>query len=199
MTTLDAEMTWDEGLALLKEHNKDPFHIEHGDTVGKVMRSFAEEYDPENVDFWGVVGLLHDVDWEEYPTVEEHTIKGAEILKAAGGTDVLVHAVQTHNSDANAACPKPRTQMEKLLFATDELSGLIGAAVAMRPSHSVMDFNVKSLKKKFKTKGFAAGCSRDVIASGAEMLGWDLDVLFDRVIKSMQSFAPDKDTFQPPE
>ncbi len=196
MATRDAGMTWDEALALLREHNEDPFHIEHGDTVGKAMRYFAEEYDPENVDFWGIAGLLHDVDWEEYPTIEEHTVEGARMIKAAGGTDELVHAIQTHNSDMNALCPKPESQMEKILFATDELTGLIGAAVAMRPSQSVMDFNVKSLKKKFKTKAFAAGCSREVISSGAEMLDWDLDVLFDRVIKAMQSFAPDRDTFQ---
>lgn len=195
MTKLDAGMTREAAFSLLAEHNKEPFHIEHGETVEGVMRCFARELDPENVEFWGIVGLLHDVDWEEYPTAEDHTLKGAAMIEAAGGTLELVRAVQTHNSDFNPACPAPELPMEKVLFAVDELTGLIGAAVVMRPSKSVMDFNVKSLKKKFKDKRFAAGCSRDVIARGAELCGWELDELFDRTIRAMQSFAPDKDTF----
>ncbi|MEG0217309.1 MAG: HD family phosphohydrolase [Raoultibacter sp.] len=195
MATLEAGLTREEAYALLAQHNKDPFHMEHGETVEGTLRYYAAEFDPENLEFWGIVGLLHDVDWEEYPTAEDHTIKGAEIIKAAGGTEELTHAIQTHNYDFNTACPAPELQMEKVLFATDELTGLIGAAVKMRPSASVMDFNVKSLKKKFKDKRFAAGCSRDVIAQGAALLGWELDELFDRTICAMQSFAPDKDTF----
>ena len=117
------------------------------------------------------------------------------MIEAAGGTPQLIRSIQTHNSDFNEACPKPELFMEKVLFATDELTGLVGAAVIMRPSKSVMDFEVKSLKKKFKDKRFAAGCSRDVIRQGAEMCGWELDELFDRTIKAMQSFAPDRDTF----
>ncbi|MEG0071915.1 MAG: HD family phosphohydrolase [Raoultibacter sp.] len=195
MAKLEAGLTRDEAYALLAHHNKDPFHMEHGEAVEGTLRFYAAEFDPENLEFWGIVGLLHDVDWEEYPTAEDHTIKGAEIIQAAGGTEELIHAIQTHNSDFNDACPEPEAQMEKVLFATDELTGLIGAAIKMRPSGSVMDFNVKSLKKKFKDKRFAAGCSRDVIAQGATMLGWELDELFDRTIKAMQSFAPDKDTF----
>lgn len=195
MTKLESGLTREEAAALLAEHNKDPFHIEHGETVEGIMRYFAEEFDPENLEFWGIVGLLHDVDWEEYPTAEDHTIKGGEMIKQAGGSDELIRAIQSHNADVNEQCPQPELTMEKVLFATDELSGLIGAAIKMRPSGSVMDFNTKSLKKKFKDKRFAAGCSRDVITEGATMLGWELDDLFTRTIEAMQSFAPDKDTF----
>ena len=124
-----------------------------------------------------------------------HTIYAAKDIEAAGGTPELIRAIQTHTSDFNTALPRPELQMEKVLFATEELTGLIGAAIVMRPSKSVMDFNVKSLKKKFKDKRFAAGVNRDVIRSGAEMLGWDLDELFARTIEAMQSFAPDRDTF----
>lgn len=197
MPQLSAGLTRDDAFALLNEHNKEPFHIEHGETVEGVMRYFAQEFDPENVEFWGIVGLLHDVDWEEFPTPEDHTVKGAEMIRAAGGTEELVHAIQTHNSDFNTALPAPEAFMEKVLFATDELTGLIGAAVIMRPSKSVMDFEVKSLKKKFKDKKFAAGCSRDVIRKGAELCGWELDELFARTINAMRSFAPDRDTFTP--
>lgn len=195
----EAGITREAAFALLNEHNKDPFHIEHGEAVEGTLRFFAQEYDPENVEFWGLVGLLHDIDWEEFPTTEDHTIKGAEMIRAAGGSDQLIRSIQTHNSDFNEACPKPELFMEKVLFAVDELTGLIGAAVIMRPSKSVMDFEVKSLKKKFKDKRFAAGCSRDVIRKGAEMCGWELDELFSRTIAAMQSFAPDKDSFVPAE
>lgn len=195
MSSLEAGLTREEAYSLLKEHNEDPFHIQHGEAVEGTMRYFAEEFDPENVEFWGIVGLLHDVDWEEFPVDEEHTVKGAEMIKAAGGSDQLAHSVQTHACDLNPALPKPELYMEKVLFAVDELTGLIGAAVLMRPSKSVMDFEVKSLKKKFKDKRFAAGCSRDIIRTGAELCGWELDELFERTIKAMQSFAPDKDTF----
>lgn len=200
MSKLDAGMSRDAAFDLLNEHNKDEFHIEHGETVEQTMRYFAREYDPENEEFWGIVGLLHDLDWEEHDDdPENHTVYAAELIKAAGGSDELIRAIQSHNFDYNPSLPKPELQMEKILYATEELTGLIGAAVVMRPSKSVMDFNVKSLKKKFKDKRFAAGVSRDVIRSGAEMLGWDLDELFDRTIKAMQSFAPDKDTFVPAE
>ncbi len=191
MAKLEAGMTREEAFALLSEHNKEAFHIEHGETVEGTMRYFAREFDPENEEFWGIVGLLHDVDWEEFPTMEDHTVKGAEMIRAAGGTEELVHAVQSHSSDFNPACPEPELFMEKVLFAVDELTGLIGAAVLMRPSKSIMDFEVKSLKKKFKDKRFAAGCSRDVIRRGAELCGWELDELFQRTIDAMRSFAPD--------
>ena len=161
------------------------------------MRYFAREFDPENEEFWGIVGLLHDLDWEEHEDDPmNHTIYAAEILEGEGASPELIRAIQSHTSDFNTSLPKPELQMEKILFACDELTGLIGAAVIMRPSKSVMDFTTKSLKKKFKDKRFAAGCSRDVISQGAEMLGWELPELFDRTIAAMQSFAPDRDTFQ---
>lgn len=197
MATLSAGMNRDEAFSLLAEHNKDPFHIEHGETVEQTMRYFAREYDAENEEFWGIVGLLHDLDWEEHgDDPDNHTIYAAADIEAAGGTPELIRAIQTHTSDWNTSLPEPEHVMEKILFATEELTGLIGAAVVMRPSKSVMDFNVKSLKKKFKDKRFAAGVSRDVIRSGAEKLGWELDDLFARTIEAMQSFAPDRDTFQ---
>lgn len=200
MATLVAGMTRDEALSLLEAHNSDPFHLEHGETVEQTMRYFAREFDPENEDFWGIVGLLHDLDWEEHADEPEmHTIYAAKDIRAAGGSEELIRAIQTHTSDFNPELPKPELQMEKILFATEELTGLIGAAVVMRPSKSVMDFEVKSLKKKFKDKRFAAGVDRDVIKSGAEMLGWELDELFSRTIEAMRSFAPDKDAFQPAE
>ena len=195
--TLSAGITRDRAFELLNEHNKDPFHITHGETVEGTMRYFAREFDPENEEFWGIVGLLHDLDWEEHEDDPvNHTIYAAEILEGEGASPELIRAIQTHTSDFNTSLPKPELQMEKILFACDELTGLIGAAVIMRPSKSVMDFTTKSLKKKFKDKRFAAGCSRDVITQGAEMLGWELPELFDRTIAAMQSFAPDRDTFQ---
>lgn len=200
MKNLEAGMTRDEAFALLQKHNSDPFHIEHGKTVEQTMRYFAREYDPVNEEFWGIAGLLHDLDWEEHDDEPElHTVYAARDIEAAGGTPELVHAIQSHSSDFNSELPKPELQMEKILFATEELTGLIGAAIAMRPSKSVMDFEVKSLKKKFKDKRFAAGVNRDVIRSGAEMLGWDLDELFARTIEAMRSFAPDRESFTPAE
>jgi predicted hydrolase (HD superfamily) len=213
MTALSAGMTRDEAAALLAAHNQDPFHIEHGETVEQTMRYFAREFDPENEEFWGIVGLLHDLDWEEHDDEpEKHTlyaeamtgfeniilgskVNPSPLIEEAGGTPELIRAIQSHTSDFNPDLPKPELQMEKILFATEELTGLIGAAVVMRPSRSVMDFNVKSLKKKYKDKRFAAGVNREVIASGAAMLGWELDELFARTIEAMQSFAPDRDTF----
>lgn len=194
---LEAGLTREEALGLLKAHSEDAFHVEHGETVGATLRYFAEEFDPDNVDFWEVVGIVHDVDWEECSSDAEHTVKAADIILGAGGSEQLVRSVQTHASDLNDALPKPDLYMEKVLYAVDELTGLIGAAVLMRPSKSVMDFEVKSLKKKFKDKRFAAGCSRDIIRSGAELCGWELDELFERTIDAMRSFAPDRDAFIP--
>lgn len=193
---LDAGLGREAALALLAEHNKEEFHLEHGATVGGVLRQFALEMDPENADFWEVVGILHDLDWEEHgDDPVGHTVYAAEWLRAAGGSDALVRAVQSHNSDNNPDLPAPELPMEKVLFAVDELTGLIGAAVIMRPSKSVMDFEVKSLKKKFKDKRFAAGCDREVIRKGAELCGWELDELFSRTIDAMKAIAPDRDTF----
>ncbi|WP_455137236.1 lysine--tRNA ligase [Thermophilibacter sp.] len=193
---LEAGLTRDEALALLAEHNKDEFHLEHGRTVGGVLRQFALQMDPDNADFWEIVGILHDLDWEEHgDDPVGHTTYAAEWLRAAGASDELIRAVQSHNSDNNPELPAPELQMEKALFAVDELTGLIGAAVIMRPSKSVMDFEVKSLKKKFKDKRFAAGCDRNVIRKGADLLGWELDELFSRTIEAMRTIAPDRDTF----
>ena len=188
MTKLEAGIERDQAFALLNEHNKEEFHIEHAETLEGTLRYFAQEFDPENVEFWSIVGLLHDLDWEEYPELEVHTLKAEPWLREAGGTDELVHAIQSHNFAAEG-CPDPELFMEKVLYATDELTGLIGAAVLMRPSKSVMDLPLKSLKKKFKDKRFAAGCDREIIARGAEMLGWELDDLLQRTLDAMKSFA----------
>ena len=195
---MSKQLNREEAWALLTEYNQDPFHLHHARTVEGVMRYFAQELGyGDEVDFWGIVGLLHDLDWEEHEDDPmNHTIYAAEILEGEGASPDLIRAIQTHTSDFNTSLPKPELQMEKILFACDELTGLIGAAVIMRPSKSVMDFTTKSLKKKFKDKRFAAGCSRDVISQGALMLGWELPELFDRTIAAMQSFAPDRDTFQ---
>ena len=200
MSALSAGMTREEAFELLAAHNKDPFHIEHGETVEQTMRYFAREFDPDNVEFWGGADVNNSnfvfIYWEEHDDEpEKHTLFAAPLIEEAGGTPELIRAIQSHTSDFNPELPRPELQMEKILFATEELTGLIGAAVVMRPSKSVMDFNVKSLKKKYKDKRFAAGVSREVIASGAEMLGWELDELFARTIEAMQSFAPDRDTF----
>ena len=181
MNTISRE----EGLNLLKKYNKEPFHILHGLTVEGVMRYFAKELGyGEEADFWAMAGLLHDIDFEMYP--DEHCIKAPELLEDAGVSDELIHAVCSHGYGITVDV-KPDHQMEKVLFATDELTGLIGAAARMRPSKSVMDMEVSSLKKKFKDKKFAAGCSRDVIRKGAEMLGWDLEKLMEMTIMAMRS------------
>ena len=188
MTALSAGMTREEAAELLAAHNKDPFHIDHGETVEQTMRYFAREFDPENEEFWGIVGLLHDLDWEEHDDEpEKHTLYAAPLIEETGGTPELIRAIQSHTSDYNTDLPKPELQMEKILFATEELTGLIGAAAKMRPSRSCQDMEVSSLKKKFKDKRFAAGCSRDIIAQGAEQLGWDLAELMERTILAMRS------------
>ena len=184
---LDAGISRGAAWALLAKHNADEFHLKHGETLEALMRYYAEKHDPENVEFWGIVGLLHDVDWEEFPSVADHTIKAAEMLIDAGVNPVVARCIQTHNSDLNEALPKPEAKMEKVLFACDELSGLIQAAVLMRPSKSVQDFSVKSLKKKYKDKKFAAGCNRENIARGAELNGMELDELFASVIEAMKA------------
>ena len=175
--------TREQALALLQKYNKEPFHLLHGLTVEGTMRWFAQEegFDPE---FWGLVGLLHDIDFEVYP--EEHCIKAPDLLKEINASEEFIHAVCSH---AFGSCcdVEPVHQMEKILFAIDELTGLIGAAARMRPSKSVMDMEVSSLKKKFKDKKFAAGCSRDVIKEGAERLGWSLDDTMDKTILAMRS------------
>ena len=177
------ELTREQALDLLKKYNKEPFHIQHALTVEGVMRWYAQE-NGENVDFWGLCGLLHDVDFEMYP--EQHCIKAPELLAEVNASPEMVHAICSHGY--GLCCDvKPELLMEKILFAADELTGLIGAAARMRPSKSVSDMELSSLKKKFKDKKFAAGCSRDVIRQGAEMLGWTLDELMDKTIQAMRS------------
>ena len=187
---LETGLTRDQAFDLLKQYNEDPFHIAHGQTLEGLMRYYAEQYDPANVEFWGQVGLLHDLDWEKFQDEVNHTVKAGEILAEAGAKPELARAIQTHNSDNNPDLPAPAAKMECVLFACDELSGLIQAACLMRPSKSVMDFEVKSLKKKFKDKKFAAGCNRDVIRRGAELMGMELDELFASVIDAMKAIQP---------
>ena len=178
-------LTREEALALLKKYNKEPFHILHGLTVEGTMRWYAKElgYGAEE-DFWGIAGLLHDLDFEKYP--EEHCVKSQEIMREEGLDESLIHATASHGYGL-VVDVKPEKEMEKVLFAVDELSGLIWAAALVRPSKSVQDLELKSVKKKFKDKRFAAGCSRDVIEKGAEMLGWSLDDLISETILAMRS------------
>ena len=177
-----------QALELLKQYNKEPFHIQHGETVEGCMRWFANKlgYGAE-ADFWAIVGLLHDIDFEMWP--EEHCKKCVELLENAGFEENFIHAVCSHawNSCSDV---EPVHLMEKVLYACDELTGLIGAAALMRPSKSVQDMELSSLKKKFKDKKFAAGCSRDVIRAGAELLGWELDQLLGDTLEAMKSFYP---------
>ena len=172
-------------LALLKKYNSEPFHLLHAYTVEGVMRWFAQQKGfADEADFWAMVGLMHDVDFEQYP--EQHCVKAPELLREAGFEDDFIHAVCSHGWGI-CTDVKPEHPMEKTLFAVDELTGLIGAAARMRPSRSVQDMEVSSLKKKFKDKKFAAGCSRDVIRQGAELMGVELDTLFADTIDAMRS------------
>ena len=171
-------------MGLLRKYNAEPFHIQHALTVEGVMRWYAGELGHgEDADFWAAVGLLHDVDFEKWP--EEHCKKAPELLAEIGCGEELVHAVCSHGYGI-VSDVKPEKEMEKILFATDELTGLIGAAALMRPSKSTKDMELKSLKKKFKDKRFAAGRSRDIIRQGAEQLGWELDDLLGRTLEAMQ-------------
>lgn len=178
-------LTRDEAWKLLTEYNKEFFHLKHALTVEGVMRYFAKElgYGDEE-DFWGIVGLLHDLDFEQYP--EEHCIKSQEIMKEKDIDERIIHATASHGFGITVDI-EPEHIMEKVLFAVDELTGLIGAAALMRPSKSVSDMEVKSVKKKFKDKKFAAGCSREIIQQGADMLGWELNDLIGRTIMAMRS------------
>lgn len=177
-------MTYDEALSLLRTYNAETFHITHALTVSKVMRRMAAELGyGDEADFWAVVGLLHDIDFERWP--EEHCKKCVELLEQAGCDERLIHAVVCHGYGL-CTDVAPEHEMEKVLFACDELTGLIGACAKMRPSGSITDMDLKSLKKKYKSKGFAAGCSREVIAQGAEMLGWALDDLLSRTLEAMK-------------
>ncbi len=179
-------MTRDEAFALLKQYNQEAFHLQHAETVEGVMRYFAEKLGyADEVEFWGLVGLLHDIDFEMWSG--EHCVKAVELLENAGVEQRMIHAIVSHGYGLTESASKPEHEMEKVLFACDELTGLIGAAALMRPSKSVQDMEVKSVKKKFKDKKFAAGCSRDVIRQGAEMLGWELEKLFEETILAMRT------------
>lgn len=175
-------MKREEAFEILKKYNKDEFHIRHALTVEGVMRYFAKELN-EDVEYWGNIGLLHDVDFELYP--EEHCKKCIELLRENDVDESIIHSICSHGYGL-CSDVKPEHIMEKVLFATDELTGLIWAAAKMRPSKSVMDMELSSLRKKFKDKKFAAGCSRDVIIKGAEQLGWDLDTLLEKTILAMR-------------
>lgn len=169
---------------LLQEYNQGEFHLKHGRIVGDVMRWFANELGyGQEADFWEVVGILHDLDFERWP--EEHCIKSQELMREKGLDESIIHATASHGYGITVDIA-PEHQMEKVLFAADELTGLIGAAALMRPSKSVKDMEVKSIKKKFKDKKFAAGCSREVIQQGAQMLSWDLNELMDKTLRAMQ-------------
>ena len=178
-------ITREEAYDLLKKYNKDPFHIQHALTVENVMKWYAEELGfGADAEYWGIVGLLHDIDFELYP--EEHCIKAPELLREGGVGEDIIHGVVSHGYGITVDVA-PEHEMEKVLFAADELTGLIWAAAKMRPSKSTKDMEVSSLKKKFKDKKFAAGCSRDVITKGAGNLGWELPKLMEMTILAMRS------------
>ena len=188
-------ITRDEAFSLLKKYNKDPFHIQHALTVEAVMKWYANELGyGEDAEYWGIVGLLHDIDFELYP--EEHCLKAPEMLREAGVGEDVIHSVVSRGYGITVGRGvtidvAPEQEMEKVLFAADELTGLIWAAALMRPSKSTKDMELKSLKKKYKSKGFAAGCSREVIERGAQQLGWELEKL---LTMTLQAMAASEDT-----
>ena len=175
--------TVEQARELVGRFNKDAFHLQHAETVSKVMGELAKEFDPERVEFWAAVGMLHDIDFELYP--EQHCVKANEMLHELDIDESIIHAVISHGYGI-CIDVEPELFMEKVLYATDELTGLIGAVALMRPN-GISDMEVKSIKKKFKDKKFAAGCSRDVIIRGAEMCGWDLDTLFQKTLDAMRA------------
>ena len=190
LPTMAREDAWN----LFRKYNKESFHIQHALTVEGVMKWYARELGfAEEADFWAVAGLLHDIDFGLYPN--EHCVKAREILKEAGACDELIHAVSSHGYGLTAVSEKPEHLLEKVLYAADELTGLIWAAAIIRPSKSVMDLELKSVKKKFKTLNFAAGCNREVIEKGAAELGWDLDKLIEQTIQAMRSCEAEINTF----
>ncbi len=181
----------DKAFELLKKYNKDPFHIQHAFTVEAVMKWYAKELGFEDeAEYWGIVGLLHDIDFEQYP--DEHCLKAPDLLREVGVGEDIIHAVCSHGygitvGNGTTIDVEPIHLMEKVLFAADELTGLIWSASLMRPSKSTKDMELKSLKKKYKSKGFAVGCSREVIARGAEQLGWELDELLEKTLEAMKA------------
>jgi predicted hydrolase (HD superfamily) len=193
MSSLEKNISRAEAWELFTTYNKDPFHLQHGLTVEGVMRWYARDlgYGGEE-EFWGNVGLLHDIDFELYP--REHCVKAPDLLRAGGAGEALIHAVCSHGYGLTVDV-KPEHPMEKVLYAADELTGLVWAAAIIRPSKSVQDMEVKSVKKKYKTPAFAAGCSREVIEKGAAMLGWELDTLIAKTILAMRSCEADIQAF----
>lgn len=184
------ELTREQALDLLKQYNKEPFHLRHALTVEAVMGWFAKQLGyGEQADFWSQAGLLHDLDFEQYP--EEHCVKAQELMEGLDLDPALIHAVVCHGWGMTKCDVQPEHEMERVLFAVDELTGLIGAAALMRPSKSVQDMELSSLKKKFKDKRFAAGCSRETIAQGAELLGWELNDLLERTLQAMKDCEAD--------
>ncbi len=181
----------EDALALLKRYNQDPFHLQHAFTVEAVMKWYANELGyGKDAEYWGIVGLLHDIDFEQYP--EEHCLKAPELLREGGVGEDIIHSVVSHGYGITIGCGvtldvAPEHEMEKVLFAADELTGLIWAAALMRPSKSTKDMELKSLKKKYKSKGFAAGCSREVIQRGADQLGWNLEKLLTMTMEAMKA------------
>jgi predicted hydrolase (HD superfamily) len=188
---MDAKINRQQALDLLKQYNKDPFHLQHALTVEGVMRWYARDQGFQSEeDFWGIVGLLHDIDFEQFP--DQHCVKAPELLRTAGCSEELIHGVLAHAWDIVPGVNiTPNHLMEKILYAADELTGLIWAAAIIRPSKSIMDMEVKSVKKKFKTPSFAAGCSRPVIEKGAADLGWELDTLMEKTLLAMRSCEAD--------
>jgi len=171
--------------AITEKYNKEPFHLRHAEVVSGVMRYFAKEYDNGNEEYWAIVGMLHDTDFELYP--QEHCVKGEELLREEGVEEDIIRSAMSHGWGLTDVKHEPLHIMEKILFACDELTGLIGAVTLMRPSKSVQDLEVNSVKKKYKDKKFAAGCSRETISQGAQMLGWELDALIEKTIEAMRT------------
>jgi predicted hydrolase (HD superfamily) len=190
MSALRSSLSRQQAWELLRRYNKDPFHLQHALTVEGVMKWFADDQGfGDEAEFWGNVGLLHDIDFEQFP--DQHCVKAPELLRSGGANEELIHAVCSHGYDLTEVEAKPEHRMEKVLYAADELTGLVWAAAIIRPSKSVLDMELKSVKKKFKTPAFAAGCSRAVIEKGAGLLGWELDALIEKTILAMRSCEAD--------
>lgn len=192
---LTTNLTREQAFEILNRYNKEEFHIIHGQTLERLMRFFAEHFDAEHVEFWGQVGLLHDLDWEVCDGDQDHTICAGRLLREAGASERLIHAIQTHNSDFNPDLPKPEHKMECVLFMCDETSGLIDACVRLRPSHSPQDLEFKSLKKKFKNKKFAAGCGREQMTLGAEYNHDDIDTALAAILAACKLTDPARAEF----
>ncbi|MDR2597097.1 MAG: hydrolase [Treponema sp.] len=190
---MDAKINREQAWDLLKQYNKDVFHLQHALTVEGVMKWFAKDQGfVSDEEFWSIAGLLHDIDFEQFP--DQHCVKAPELLRTGGASEELIRAVCSHGYGLTVSDVKPEHIMEKILFASDELTGLIWAAAIIRPSKSVMDMEVKSVKKKYKTPAFAAGCSRKVIEDGAALLGWELDFLIEKTILAMRSCEAEVNT-----